>query len=260
MRTACSSGEGRCGCLPRVFYDTPPSSTEPLTLYAMDGEKINLPLHRQAFSGFVKRGPGLDPFIGCGGYESGQGTQSGPSLATLAGQRLISYGWPGEPGANLEHWNERAPRAPNYRPLAGFANLADKTPGVPGDSWVGWTPRVVNGQLQGRWASDMIFAGGLVLPEGITYWPWMGIGDLDYRWQTYTFALVRHTYAYRYDPRTFQLLGYEAQPQFDTNLDVNGITAVLGQELGPDGKVYLANGYQWASGTYKADVALRVYG
>jgi len=263
---------GKLWVAPRVFYDsgaddpnTPSpeaSSEENLILYAADGETIELPYDRQAFSGFVKRGPGLDPYIGCGGYESGQGTSAGPTLATLDGKVLIEYGWPGEPGPNLEHWNERAPRDPNYRNMVGFANLGDTAAiAVPGDSWTGWLPRDVNGTLEGRWASDRIFGGGLALPEGITYWAWMGIGDLDYRWQGYTFAKEQRTYRYRYDPTTFQLLGYEAQPQFDTNgLNRDSVNAVCGQELGTDGKVYFAHGYQWASGRYVTDVALKVFG
>jgi hypothetical protein len=42
----------------------------------------------------VKRGPGKDPYIGCGGDESGQGGTRGPTLATLDGKVLIAYGRP----------------------------------------------------------------------------------------------------------------------------------------------------------------------
>ncbi len=254
---------GKVWVAPRVFYDQPPSSGEPLTIYAIDGETMTFPaLLRQTFSGFVKRGPGLDPYIGGGGYESGQATVSGPTLATLDGKILITHGWPGLPGDNLEHWNERAPRAPNYNPLIGYTNLADPSPGVPGDSWMGWVPRVVTGVLQGRWASDRIYGGGLVLPEGITFWPWMGTGDLDYRNQSYTFAPdnMNRTYVYHYNATTFALIGYEAAPEFDASPLANAITAIVGQELGPDGKVYLAHGYQWQSGAYRTDVVLKVYG
>jgi hypothetical protein len=237
---------------PRLFYATGGLQNELLTLYAEDGETIATSLVRQKFSGFVKRGPGLDPLLGCGGSESGQGINPGPSLATVGGQRLIEYGWPASPGANLEHWNERAPRQPNYRPLRSGTFGANA---VPEDSWVGWIPRTVNGQLQGRWACDRIFSGGLVLPEGVTYWPWMGTGDLDYALQSYTMAPddQNRTYAYRYDGSTYQLLGYEACPEFGNN-------PVFGQELDSAGRVYLAHGNQWQSTTYRVDVALRVFG
>jgi hypothetical protein len=224
---------------PRVFYQqddpaTPQSEIiEPLTIYAEDGETITFPatMPRQIFSGFVKRGPGVDPFIGGGGYESGQGTASGPSLATLDGQVLLEYGWPGTPGANLEHWNERAPREPNYSVLR--------------DDWIGWQPRTVNGELQGRWASDRIYGGGLALPDGIYYWPWMACQGnaypLDYAYQTYTFAYDpdNRTYEYRYTP----------EGQFASYRQLPDLGVITGQELGPDGRIYLLDmGLGWLTG------------
>jgi hypothetical protein len=232
---------GKLWASPRVFYDQPPQSEEPLTICAEDGTTIALPYKRQIFSGFVKRGPGLDPFIGGGGYESGQGTSSGPALATLGGQVIIQYGWPGDPGPNLEYWNQRAPRDPNYSNTIGFSNLADATAGYPGDSWVGWLPRTINGELQGRWASDRIYGGGLVLSQGVTFWAWMGTGVLDYRTQTYTFAYdaMNRTYEYRYTPQG-QFVSYQARPD---------LGVITGQEIGPDGKTYLVDmGLGWLSG------------
>jgi hypothetical protein len=232
---------GKLWVSPRVFYAQPGDGNvdTPLTLFAQDGETMTFPnLKRQEFSGFVKRGPGLDPLIGGGGAESGQGTIAGPTLATLGGQVLITYGRNAQvtlPGANLENWNRRAPRPPNYRPLRTGTLL---TVPVPEDSWIGWIPRVVNGELQGRWAADRIFAGGLALPEGITYWPWMGTGDLDYVRQTYTFANGpdNRTYEYRYSGNG-EFQGYYARPD---------LGLITGHELGPDGSVYLvdeANGW-----------------
>ncbi len=262
--------QGKLWASPRVFYDQPPSSEEGLTIYGIDPSNLGAgvetmtfsSLRRQTFTGFVKRGPGLDPLLGGGGYESGQGTVSGPTLATLDEIVRFSYQWLDQPGAALEDWDTRAPRAPNYTPLIGYANLADPAPGYPGDSWMGWVPRTIDGVLEGRWASDRIYGGGLVLPDGITYWPWMGTGDLDYRNQTYTFAPNNRnrTYRYRYDPVTFAFLGFEAAEEFDTNLNNDSITAVLGHELDADGNIYLAHGYQWASGPYVTDVALKVFG
>lgn len=258
--------QGKPWVAPRIYYAGGEQATRPVRLYAIDGEILELPtLRAQAFAGFVKRGPGLDPYIGCGGSESGQGSVSGPTLATLGEQVLISYGWPALPGDGTPptYWNDRAPRPPNYTPLIGYANLADPSPGVPGDSWMGWVPRTINGELQGRWASDRIWSGGLVLPDGITYWAWLGTGDLDYRTQWYTFSGggdFDKTYVYRYDPSTFQFLGYEAATEFDQAPPMNAaIHAVVGQELGPDGKVYLAHGYQWQSGAFPTDVALKVF-
>lgn len=229
----------------RVFYDITPPQT--MTLTAVDGETIAIAAPRQVFSGFVKRGPGLDPLIGCGGYESGQGSSSGPSLCTLDGQVMFRHYWPGDPGpvdANgvPANWNAgRAPRAPNYSTAS--------------DTWVAWNPRVIGGELQGRWASDCVYGGGLVLPEGITYWAYQGTGDLDYARQRPTFAAqgMERTSEYRYDPSTYAFKGYWPRPDL-----VDG--PVLGQELGPDGRVYLAHGNQWQSGAYQVDVALKVFG
>jgi hypothetical protein len=83
----------------------------------------------------------------------------------------------------------------------------------------------------------------------------MGTGDLDYALQSYTMAPddQNRTYAYRYDGSTYQLLGYEACPEFGNN-------PVFGQELDSAGRVYLAHGNQWQSTTYRVDVALRVFG
>lgn len=226
---------GKLWVSPRVFYDQGAEAT-PLTLYAQDGETIALSLPRQVFSGFVKRGPGQEPLIGGGGYESGQGTAFGPSLATLDGRVLRRYQWAVLPGANREHWNDRAPREPNYS--------------VANDDWLGWKPRVVNGVLQGRWASDRIYGGGLLLPEGVTYYAWMGTSDLDYARQTYTFApdTLNRTYEYRYSPDG-QFLGYAPRPD---------LGVITGQERGADGFVYLADaGLGWTSGP--GNIAVKVF-
>ena len=231
---------GKLWASPKVYYDT--KTPGYLRLHAEDGEILTLDLPRQMFSGFVKRGPGLEPYVGCGGYESGQGSCSGPTVATLSGQRLLEYGWPGLPGANLEYWNQRAPRDTNYS--------------IATDDWVAWNPRTVNGQLEGRWASDRIYGGGLALPEGITYWPSMGTGELKYSMQSATFAPYERnrTYEYQYHSSTFQLIGFWARPDL-------GASPIGGQELGPDGKVYLAHTDQWNNGhSYTTEVALKVYG
>lgn len=239
--------KGKLWVSPRVFYDQPPSSEDNLTLYAEDGATINLPYKRQIFSGFVKRGPGLDPLIGGGGYESGLGTASGPSLATLDGKEILRYQWLGSPGANLEFWNTRAPRDPDYLPLK--TGTGNTTP-VAQDDWIGWIPRVVNGKLEGRWASDRVYGGGLVLPEGVTYWTLMGTGNLDYAWQTLTFGdyATDKTYEYRYS-LDGKFLSYTPRPD---------LGYIVGQELGPDGAVYLNDlGQGWFIGS--GSVAVKVF-
>jgi hypothetical protein len=229
---------------PRAFYALDPASTAPLKIYAQDGQVMTFSgLTMQKFSGFVKRGPGLDPLLGCGGYESGQGSQSGPSLATLTGQKLIEYQWPADPGPVINgvpaNWNLRAPRDTNY-------SVND-----PGHEWIGWTPRLVNGVLEGRWTWDRIFSGGLVLPDGIYYWPYMATGPIAYADQGFRTPV---TYAYRYDPSTYRFLDFAHAAGF-------GDGPVLGQELGPDGKMYLAHGGRGASSLFSGqDIELMVFG
>jgi hypothetical protein len=101
-------------------------------------------------------------------------------------------------------------------------------------------PRTINGQLEGRWASDRVWGGGLVLPEGICYWPWMATGSIDYAIQNFTFGVDRlnRTYRYLYDRTSFafQRYGY------------TGLGEVRGQELDAQGRVYLSIADQWTVG------------
>ena len=211
-------GAAKLWAAPFTNYAQDAEASLPTLLVAADGETITVPIPRQRFAGFVKRGPGLEPYIGAGGYASGQGTSAGPTLARLDGTRIIEYdGQRHEsPGPGLEFWNSRAPREPNYEPVWKI------------DQWVAWNVR--NGE--GRWASDRIWAGGLVLPEGISYWPRLATGVVYYRLQNLTFGApaADRTYRYLYSPSTFQFDRYE----------LTGIGEVRGQEVGPDGSVYLA--------------------
>jgi hypothetical protein len=233
---------GKVWVATRVHYAAGVAVTPDMKLYAIDGETITIPLPRQQFGGFYKRGPGLDPLVGCGGCESGSGSQRGPSIGTLDGQVLLNWGFPGEPGPNLEHWNERAPRDPNYWPVNHV------------DTWVGWEPRLINGKLEGRWASDSIWGGGLILPEGIVCWPFMGTGELNYAEQSHGMAApgMCRNYEYHIDPSTYQITSYRARPDLDTGWE----GYIGGQELGPDGKVYFCQPNQWA----ESHPAIKVFG
>lgn len=230
--------QGTLWVAPRVFYATNPLPVT--TAHAQDGRKLTINLPPQAFSGFVKTGVDQAPYLGCGGYESGQGSVSGPTLARLDGTVLISYQWPALPGDRLENWDKRAPREPNYYPTDHK------------DDWSAWTPRVVNSKLEGRWACDHIWGGGLVLPEGVTYWAEMGTGEINYAWQTVAFAKPGslRTYVYRYDANSYRLLGWE----------VTDLGRVAGQEIGPDGRIYLCETDGWQSDLYRVDPVIRVYG
>jgi hypothetical protein len=217
----------------KAYYDTAPPPT--LRLYAEDGEVLTVRLGRQAYSGFVKRGPGQDPYLGCGGYESGQGWTTGPTLATLDGRVLIGQQW-------TPDWNGREKRPPNY------SCAKDQ------DSWVALKPRMIDGKLEGRWACDRVYGGGLVLPEGVTYWCFLGTGVIDYNIQhttpSDTFAITNKTYEYRYDKSNFRFLSYT-----ETKLGKIG-----GQDLDPKGRIWLCESNAWRNDSpYVVDPVLRVF-
>jgi hypothetical protein len=173
-----------------------------------------------------------------GGYESGQGSQSGPSFGRRSGQKLIEYQWPGLPGATDPatgkpvNWDLRAPRDTNYYP-------SDHGDTTHTDYWVAWNPRTINGKLEGRWASDYIYAGCIVAPEGVYWWAWQGTGPLDYANQIPTFGWTQQVSQYRYDPVNFKFAEYKLMgPEV-------GQFPVVGQEIGPDGTIYLAVLNRW---------------
>ena len=230
----------------RAHYDMSPRGD--MDVYADDGTVWPVPLPQQKFSGFVKPPPDAEgiswAYFGCGGYESGQGTSSGPTLADCNGSVFLEYDWLPTPGSNLERWNTRAPRLPDYFPEGHV------------DSWVGWEPR--NGQ--GRWASDWLFGGGVILPNGpLLYFPYVGTGELKYDWhqnpdgfdqRTITFAEssgMNRSRLLAYDPNTLECV------EFDRELDF--WNPVGGQEVDPQGRLWLAERYAHGD----AEVQIRVY-
>lgn len=235
----------------RAHYDTAPRGD--MDVYADDGTVWNVPLAQQRFSGFVKTPPDADLIswtdFGCGGYESGGGTCSGPTRADYTGRVLLEYDWLGDPGDSLEYWNTRAPRLPDYFPEGHV------------DSWIGWDPRLVNNALQGRWASDWLYGGGVILPNGpLCYFPYQGTGELKYDWHQNPFGFDQRTITFAesegrnrscllaYDPDTLQLV------EFDRLLDFPG--PVRGQEVDPQGRLWLAQGLY---GHGDAEVMIRIY-
>lgn len=214
---------------PRKFYDTAPPNT--LTLYSLGGKTLTVNLPRQHFSGFVKR-LGQDPMLGGGGYESGQGSASGPTLASLAGQVLVDYAFAGT-------WDQRAPRDPDYWPIGHK------------DDWYALDPANHGDGTQGRWASDRVYGGGLWLPAGVAYWPYMGTGQIDYALQNTTFSQTTKTTKYVYNPATWQ-------PTWSQT----AFGPILGQDFGPNGEVVLCQGNAWNSGQspYQVDPYLMVLG
>ncbi|HMO36419.1 MAG TPA: hypothetical protein PKA06_10275, partial [Gemmatales bacterium] len=215
--------EGKLWAAIRKFYDTSPPKT--LTLFASDGSQKEINLPRQQFSGFVKSA-GKFPELGCGGYESGQGSAFGPTLATIEGKALIYHDFNAD-------WKSREKREPNYYPVERK------------DCWTALEPREIQGKLEGRWACDRVYGGGVRLPSGIYFWPYMGIGDIDYARQSTTFAAKDQTYLYQYDPTNYALIGWKALPE---------LGLITGHEVSPDGKlIYLVEGNVWKSGLYQVD-------
>ncbi len=240
----------------RAHYDMSPRWD--MDVYADDGTVWTAPLPQQKFSGFVKTPIGEDgiswAYFGCGGYESGQGTPSGPTLADYLGNVYLDYDWLPNPGANLEHWNTRAPRPADYWPEGHV------------DSWVGWEPRTVADVRQGRWASDWLYGGGVFLPNGpLLYFPYQGTGELRYSWgqnpdgsriqRTVTFAEnagMNRTRVLAYDPTTFEPGAFEVI-EFDREIDFWNPCG--GQEIDPQGRLWLSDCFSHGD----AEVHIRVY-
>ena len=138
--------------------------------------------------GFADKHLDGDDFgVGLGGYRSGQGSASGPSLAVLprpeegateifGGKVLLAYPWRGGP-------SEREHRPPDYdRPLFG--------PPVDNDT--------------GYWQADEVAGGPVWIDDsalhGVCYLSIQGTGDLDYNLQSPTFSNERKIRLYVYDP------------------------------------------------------------
>jgi hypothetical protein len=216
---------------PRKFYDTSPPPT--LTIYSLGGKTITVKLPRQKFAGFVKR-LGQDPYLGCGGAESGQGSAYGPTLATLDGHILIHHDFAGS-------WETRCPRDPDYWPVGHK------------DIWFALEP-TLPGRTGGRWALDRVDGGGLWLPKGVTYWPYQGTGEINYSLQSKgeipaaVFSYTAKTVQYEYDPATWAPKWYPTP-----------FGRIGGQDFGPNGEVVLIERNVWTSERYKVDPVIRVY-
>ena len=233
----------------RAHYDTAPRGD--MDVYRDDGLTWTVPLPQQKFSGFVKPQPGADlvswPYFGCGGYESGQGTCSGPTLAVYDGTVLLEYADFNleSPGPNLEYWDHRAPRLPDYS--------------IWRDEWLAWKPRVRNGKREGRWASDWLYGGGVILPGGLLcYFPWQGTGELRYDWNPPHFDQRTITFAESESKNRSCLLAYDTATMQCVEFDrvFNDFWGpVRGQEVDPQGRLWLAQGF----GHGDAEVVIRVY-
>ena len=125
---------------PKNSYDMSPPSSFRLygkNLKSGEVESMLVELPRQAFGGgFVKGKPGT-MLIGCGGYESGQGSVAGPTLATVDGKVLI-----GQANHGTMEFEKRELRPAAYWPVKQV------------DGWAALKPR----DGVGRWACDRVHA------------------------------------------------------------------------------------------------------
>lgn len=216
---------------PKKFYDMEPPPAFDLygkNLETGEVKTIRVKLPRQAFGGgFVKGRPGT-MLLGCGGYESGQGSVSGPTLATVDGTVLI-----GQPNHGTREFEKRERRPANYWPVKHT------------DGWLALEPR----DGVGRWACDRVHAGGIRHPRGVAYWALLGIGELDYARQNETFAPRNETWLYTYDPETFD----------DVRFNKWRHGHVHGHEVGPDGRVYLLIRKAWGPDRNRVHSVIKVF-
>lgn len=121
-----------------------------------------------------------------GGYKSGQASTCGPSLAVwneadeINYQELLRFAWFGSKNPS---YTENRP--PNYNDL----NLNWYIPAKDGI---------------GYWQADSIYGGAAWIEhpayKGICYIARQGVGDLDYKLQSETFATKQQSMFYTYDP------------------------------------------------------------
>ena len=216
---------------PRKFYDTAPPRQFTLSGKDLRTEEIKtrrVELPRAAYGGGFIKGKPNTMLIGCGGYESGQGSAAGPTLATPEGKVLI-----GQKNHGTMTFEQRELRPPNYWPKARK------------DGWIALVPR----DGVGRWACDRVHGGGIWHPRGVCYWALLGIDELDYARQNETFGASNETWLYAYDAQTYDKVEF--------NLWKHG--HVIGHEVGPDGLVYLLVRNAWKSSMYRVDPVIKVF-
>jgi hypothetical protein len=199
--------DGKLWVSTKIFYDTSPKNVVLSSLDLSTGEttQTEVPLGKPAFGGGFIKGDPSRFMIGCGGYESGQGSVAGPTCALADGTVLLNQA---NHGAAFEL---RELRTPNYSAAT--------------DSWAAINPR----DGVGRWTVDRVYGGGIWRPDGLVYWSIQAVGDVDYKRQSETFSVQQQSMLYTYDPQSFDQVAFEPWSHGFVN----------GQEVDADGRVYL---------------------
>lgn len=180
----------------------------------------------QAFGGGFVKGVG-SYLLGNGGYESGQGSRSGPCWMDAAGTVVNEFPVFDCPKADREK------RPSNY-------SCAASTWFVPPDGSVGY------------WFAGRVWGGGLVLGGKACFWADHGTGPCDYQNQNDTFGNTSQTYLYRYGAgQHFGTYAAFATP---------GSNPVVGSEINAAGdRVYLLVRDAWSDNGFDPSPLLCCY-
>lgn len=182
----------------------------------------------QAFGGGFIKGHPQDVLVGNGGYESGQGSRSGPCWCDGAGVIKNEFG-------RFDDVKEKRERRDNdYRCEASAWFLSPDA-------------------AQGYWAAGRIWGGGLFIRNKVCFWVDLGTGNLDYKNQTDTFGKTSRSYLYRFSPNDHFASRYEHFP-------TPGDNTVIGSEISDDGRrVYLLIRNVWNVGGFDPRPVISVY-
>jgi hypothetical protein len=170
----------------------------------------------QAFGGGFVKGHPDGVLLGCGGYESGQGSRSGPCWMTLGGTVVNEF-------PVFDAPKELREKRPNNYSCAASQWF------VPPDGSVGY------------WFAGEVVGGGLVVGGKACFWSLQGTGYCGYELQSPGFGTGTKQYLYRYGPGEH----FGSHSEFATP----GGGPVIGQEISADStRVYLLVREAWSDG------------
>jgi hypothetical protein len=207
--------------------DTNPLVISGLNLTTGEISQRTIPVSTQAYGGGFIKGHQTDWIVGCGGYISGQGSVAGPTAVTIDGQVLLGQ----VPSTNID-FNNREKRPPTAWPKGGV------------DNFIAFMPR----DGVGAWGADGVIGGGLWTDRGVCYWPSVSTGEGEYR-----DAAVRFTEGWK--P---WLCTYDSDfKNIQWSEWLHG--SVDGQEIGPDGLIYLLSANSYKLNQYATIPTIKVF-